>query len=84
MPSSRWIASLNRRTPSAATRLPLGCGLTTTVFPAAIMLTALPVIVGSECVTGVIAPITPKGACSITARPAIAAVHLAAQELDPG
>ena len=33
------------------------------------MLTALPVIVGSEWVTGVIAPMTPKGACSITARP---------------
>ena len=33
------------------------------------MLTALPVIVGSECVTGVIAPMTPNGACSITARP---------------
>ncbi len=33
------------------------------------MLTALPVMVGSEWVTGVIAPITPKGACSITARP---------------
>ena len=26
-------------------------------------------IVGSEWVTGVIAPITPNGACSITARP---------------
>ena len=33
------------------------------------MLTALPVIVGSECVTGVIAPMTPNGACSMTARP---------------
>ena len=33
------------------------------------MLTALPVIVGSEWVTGVMAPMTPKGACSITARP---------------
>ena len=69
MPMSRWIAWLKRRTPSAATRLPLGCGLTTTVLPPAIMLTALPVIVGSEWVTGVIAPMTPKGACSITARP---------------
>ena len=33
------------------------------------MLIALPVIVGSEWVTGVIAPMTPNGACSITARP---------------
>ena len=63
------MASLKRRTPSAATRRPLGCGLTTSVLPPAIMLTALPVIVGRECVTGVIAPITPKGACSITASP---------------
>ena len=43
--------------------------MTTSVLPPAIMLTALPVIVGSECVTGVIAPMTPNGACSITARP---------------
>ncbi len=68
-PRSREIAWLKRRTPSAAIRLPLGCGLTTTVLPAAIMLTALPVIVGNEWVTGVTAAITPKGACSITARP---------------
>ena len=33
------------------------------------MLTALPVSVGSEWVTGVTAPITPNGPCSITARP---------------
>jgi len=32
------------------------------------MLTALPVMVGREWVTGVIAPMTPKGACSITAK----------------
>ena len=68
-PGRWWIASLKRRTPSAATRLPLGCGLTTSVLPAAIMLTALPVMVGSEWVTGVMAPITPNGACSITASP---------------
>ncbi len=33
------------------------------------MLIALPVMVGSECVTGVTAPMTPNGACSITASP---------------
>ena len=33
------------------------------------MLTALPVIVGRECVTGVIAPMTPNGAYSMTAKP---------------
>ncbi len=69
IPRSLEIASLKRRTPSAATRRPPGCGLNTTVLPAAIMLMALPVMVGSEWVTGVTAPITPKGACSITVRP---------------
>ena len=63
------MASLKRRTPSAAMRRPLGCGLNTTVLPAEIMLIALQVMVGSECVTGVMAQITPKGACSMTARP---------------
>ena len=43
--SDRFVES---RTPSAATRLPLGCGLTTNVLPAAIILMALPVIVGNE------------------------------------
>ena len=69
MPRSSKIASLNRCTPSDATRLPLGWGFTTNVFPPAIMLIALPVIVGSEWVTGVIAPMTPNGACSMTASP---------------
>ena len=46
-----------------------GCGLMTTVLPAEIILIALHVIVGSECVTGVMAQITPNGACSMTVRP---------------
>ena len=41
----------------------------TNVFPEEIMQMALQVIVGSECVTGVIAQMTPNGACSITANP---------------
>jgi hypothetical protein len=45
------------------------------------MLTALQAIVGSEWVTGVIAPITPKGACSMTASPMVTAKHLALQKL---
>ena len=66
MRSSRpiaWrIARLNRRTPSAAIFAPDGWAFTTTVLPAASMLIALPASVGRLCVTGVIAPMTPKGA----------------------
>jgi len=43
---------------------PPGCGLKTTAFPAATIETMLPQMVGTECVTGVIAPMTPKGVCS--------------------
>jgi hypothetical protein len=68
-PMAWWMARLNRRTPSQATRAPDGCGLNTTVLPAASMLTTLPAKVGSECVTGVTAPMTPKGAYSVTVSP---------------
>ena len=40
---------------------PEGWALKTTVLPAASMLIALPASVGRLCVTGVIAPMTPKG-----------------------
>ena len=56
------MASLNRCVPFAATFAPPGCGLATMALPAASMLMALQASVGNECVTGVIAPITPKGA----------------------
>ena len=46
-----------------------GWGLKTTEFPAAIMLMAFPVRVGTLCVEGVMAPITPHGAKSMTVRP---------------
>ena len=55
-PVAAKMALLKRRTPSLAIFAPLGCGLQTIVFPAATMLTKLPASVGSECVTGVIAP----------------------------
>ena len=68
-PVAAWIARLIRRTPSAAMRAPEGWALNTTVLPEAIMLTAFPASVGSECVTGVMAPITPNGACSSSVIP---------------
>ena len=61
IPIASRIALLNRRTPSAAIRAPEGWALKTTVLPAASMLMALPARVGRLCVTGVIAPMTPKG-----------------------
>ena len=59
MPVSRSMASLNAETAMTALLAPPGCGLMTIALPAATMLMMLPQIVGTECVTGVIAPITP-------------------------
>ena len=70
------------RRPGRPTWLPDGCGLKTSVLPAAIMLMALPASVGSECVTGVITPITPKGACSIERQAVVAAERFGAEHLD--
>src|SRR5438128_7971437 len=50
-------------------RAPAGCGLQTNALPAARMLIALPASVGSECVTGVMMPTTPKGAFSSSTMP---------------
>jgi len=53
----------------AAHLAPDGWGLQTTVFPAAIIMMALHPSVGIECVTGVMMPRTPHGACSVTVSP---------------
>ncbi len=63
------MARLKRRTPSAAMRAPDGWALKTTVLPAASMLMAFEASVGRLCVTGVIAPMTPKGAKSVSVTP---------------
>ena len=69
MPMASWIAWLNSCTPLQAMRAPLGCGLQTSALPAASMLMALQASVGSECVTGVMTPMTPNGAYSWSAMP---------------
>ena len=69
MPMASWIAWLNSCTPLQAMRAPLGCGLQTRALPAASMLMALQASVGSECVTGVMTPMTPNGAYSCRAMP---------------
>ncbi len=63
------MAWLNSLAPWQAIFAPAGCGLHTMALPAAMMLMALLASVGSECVTGVITPMTPKGANSCTVRP---------------
>src|SRR5919108_5572355 len=69
MPMAWRMAWLNRLTPLQAMRAPLGCGLHTRELPAASMLMALQARVGSECVTGVMTPMTPKGAYSWSEMP---------------
>ena len=68
-PPARTIAASRRRTVSWETLFAEGCGLNTTVFPAAIMPMELQMIVEEGFVTGVIAPMTPNGAGSMRARP---------------
>ena len=51
------------------TFLALGWGLNTTAFPADTMAIVLLMIVAVGLVVGVMAPITPKGAYSVTVRP---------------
>ena len=84
MPMASWIAWLNSCTPLQAMRAPLGCGLQTRALPAASMLMALQASVGSECVTGVMTPMTPKGAYSCSDDAVLAAEGVGAQELDAG
>src|SRR5450759_569740 len=68
-PPTFTIASLRRRTVSRETLLAEGCGLNTTVFPAATIPIELQMIVEEGFVTGVIAPMTPNGAGSTRTRP---------------
>ena len=67
-PASRSPRS-RRRTVSGETLFAEGCGLKTTVFPAATMPMELQMIVEEGFVTGVIAPMTPNGAGSMRTRP---------------
>ena len=84
MPMASWIAWLKSCTPLQAMRAPLGCGLQTRALPAASMLMALPASVGSECVTGVMTPMTPNGAYSSSVMPFSPLKASVLQELDAG
>src|SRR5436190_15191957 len=64
MPNWAEMALLYSRTAWAAHLTPLGCALATIAFPEATMLMMLAVSVGTEWVTGVMIPMTPKGANS--------------------
>ena len=75
---------LNSCVPLQAMRAPLGCGLQTNALPDASMLMALHASVGSECVTGVMAPMTPNGAIFLQADAVLAAEGFGLQELDAG
>src|SRR5688572_19742985 len=69
MPNFAAMALLYSRAAVAAQCVPLGWVLATIELPAASMLIALAVSVGTLCVTGVTMPITPNGANSSTQSP---------------
>jgi hypothetical protein len=68
-PPAETIAWLRRTTVRADTPFADGCGLKTTVLPAATIAIELQMMVDGGFVTGVIAPMTPNGAGSISIKP---------------
>ena len=68
-PPAATMAWFSARTVAIETRLADGCGLNTTLLPAATMPMALQMIVEGGLVTGVIAPMTPNGAGSVSTSP---------------
>ncbi len=68
-PPASSTASLNRDSVRSVTRFADGCALNTTAFPAEIMPMPLLMIVSDGFVDGVIEPMTPYGAGSVSMRP---------------
>ena len=68
-PPADTMASTIRRMASCEACLAAGWGLKTTALPAAIMLMELLMTVEVGLVDGVIEPMTPKGACSMSIMP---------------
>jgi len=68
-PPALWMARLSIWMVCIETRLADGCTLKSTELPAEIMPMALQMMVEVGLVTGVMAPITPNGAGSVSMRP---------------
>ncbi len=83
-PPAATIAWLSARTVAMETRLAEGCGLNTTVLPAETIPMALQMMVEVGLVTGVIAPMTPKGAGSVSVRPRSPEVASGVRSSGPG
>ena len=83
-PPADIIAPTIRRIASCEARFAAGWGLKTTALPAAIMLMELLMTVDVGLVEGVMEPITPKGACSMSIMPLSPVSHRVTRSSMPG
>ncbi len=83
-PPAATMARLSSLMVAIETRLAEGCALKTTLLPAETMPRALQMMVDGGLVTGVIAPMTPKGAGSVSIRPSSPERAMGTRSSGPG